>query len=253
MGYKVKEVADLVGISVRTLHYYDQIDLLSPKYVTDSGYRIYTDEDLEMLQQILFFKELDFSLQDIKEILESEHFDRMHALQAHKLMLLEKYKRLATIIETVEKTIATYRGGTTMSNKERFEGFNMAKLEEHRGKYVEEVQQKYGNTDAYRESQQKTSTYSQEDWVRITKKGNDIYKEIAEQMDKGPTHPDVQALIASYRQYITDNFYNCTPEIYRGLADMYIVDERFAKNINKAHEGLAQFLSEAIHAYCDAL
>jgi len=253
MYYKVKEVADMVGVSVRTLHHYDQIGLLKPESESPAGYRLYADKDLEKLQQILFFKELDFNLQEIKEIIGRPGFDRGHALRAHKELLIEKRERLERIIQSVEKTIDSIEGGKEMSNKEMFDGFDMSQIEKHKQKYAEETKEKYGNSDAYKESMKKTSKYKKEDWARITAKGDEIYKRIAANMEKGPTDPEVQRSVADFRQYITYSFYNCTPEIFRGLGDLYVNDERFTANIDKYKEGLAVFLREAMIYYCDNL
>ncbi|GIM28257.1 MerR family transcriptional regulator [Clostridium polyendosporum] len=253
MSYKIKEVADMVGVSVRTLHHYDQIGLLKPESVTKAGYRLYAGRDLERLQQILFFKELDFNLQEIKNILDNPRFDRKQTLITHRELLLEKKKRLEKIIKSIDKTIESIEGGIEMNKKEMFDGFDMTEIERHKEKYAEETKQKYGNTDAYKESEKKTSKYTKDDWARIMAKGDQIYKKLAVLMDKDPSDPQVQELVAEKRQYITDSFYNCTPEIFRGLGELYVYDERFTANIDKYKLGLAKFLSEAIQYYCDNL
>jgi DNA-binding transcriptional MerR regulator len=252
MPYKVKEVADLVGISIRTLHHYDQIGLLAPESVNQAGYRLYTDRELERLQQILFFREIGFALPDIKTILDSPGFDRKIALEAHKELLLEKKQRLEHIIDTVNQTIQSIEGGTPMSNKEMFEGFDMTPIEEHKMKYAAEARHKYGDAtmDAVEE---RTNKYSKGEWAAIMAESGDIYTRIVARMDKGPADPEVQEAVASIRQWITKNFYDCTPEIFRGLGDLYAMDERFTANIDKYKEGLASFLREAMHIYCDNL
>jgi DNA-binding transcriptional MerR regulator len=251
MCYKVKEVADMVGISIRTLHHYDQIGLLKPKSVSSAGYRLYTDTDLERLQQILLFKELDFSLQEIKAIIDSKDFDRKHGLITHKELLVEKKKRLEKIILSIETTINLIEGGVKMNKKEMFEGFDMTELEKQKGKYAEEVTQKYGNTDAYKESNKKTSKYTSDDWAIVMSKGDGIFTTLASLMDESPEDSEVQEVVAEWRQHITDNFYNCTLEIFKGLGDLYVQDDRFTANIDKHKLGLADFLSRAIHIYCD--
>lgn len=251
MPYMVREVADLAGISVRTLHYYDGIGLLKPEIISSAGYRLYTDHDLERLHLILFFKELDFSLKETRNIIAGPSFDRKKALTSHKELLIEKKKRLERIIEAVDKTIHSVEGGMEMSKKEIFKVFDMAEIEKHKAKYAEEVRQKYGNTDAYRESEKKTSKYSKDDWTRITADSDRIHNKLAAMMEKGPEDQRVQAAIGEWRQHITDNFYNCTPEIFRGLGDLYAADERFTANIDKFKPGLAAFMREAMHIYCD--
>lgn len=126
MAMKVKELADLVGISVRTLHYYDEIGLLSPEEITDAGYRLYSNDNLEMLQQILFFRELGMPLKEIKQMVNSSSFDKQDALKQHQKMLLEKRSQLDKLIKTVEKSIKHMKGEIQMTNKEKFEGFDFS-------------------------------------------------------------------------------------------------------------------------------
>lgn len=200
MVYKIKELADMVGISVRTLHHYDKIDLLKPNSIGDNGYRLYNENDLERLQQILFFKELDFTLHEIKEILDSPNFDKEEALNIHKKLLIEKVIRLQKIIK--------------------------------------------------KESERKTSSYTKEEWNNINEGINIIFKKIANLMDKSPKDSEVQNVVNDWRNYITNNFYNCSIEIFKGLGEMYVNDERFKKNIDKFKTGLADFISLAIEEYC---
>lgn len=252
MPYKIKEVADLVGVTVRTLHHYDQACLLKPGSVTTTGYRLYTDSDLERLQQILFFKELGFRLHEIKRILDSPGFDRRQALNSQKKLLIEKKRRLEEIIGLVEQTLDSIEGGITMTKKEMFQAFDMSEIEKHQQQYAEETKQKYGHTEAYKESEKKTAAYSKDDWASIQARGNKIYQNIAELMDKNPADPQVQSAIGEWRQHLTDSFYNCTLEIFRGLGDLYVQDERFTANIDKVKPGLAKFMREAMHLYCDS-
>ncbi|MBE6051540.1 MAG: MerR family transcriptional regulator [Clostridium sp.] len=247
MFFKIKELADIVGISVRTLHYYDKINLLKPNAIKDNGYRLYNESDLERLQQILFFKELDFTLQEIKEILDNPNFNREEALNIHKKLLTEKVNRLQKIINNVDKTLKEMRGEIKMSNKEKFDGFDMSEID----KYKEEVKRKYKDTDAYKENEEKTSKYTKDDWNRINEGMNAIFKKLAGLMDKSPEDKEVQVVVEEWRNYITKNFYNCTIDIFRGLGQMYVADERFKNNIDKINSGLAEFLSEAIKSYCD--
>lgn len=249
--YKVKEVADLAGVSVRTLHHYDRMELLKPSEVLDNGYRLYSDADLAKLQQILFFKELDFPLQRIKEILDSPDFDQRAALRTHHELLQKKRQRLDRIMESVEQTLHAMEGEVEMTAKDRFEPFDMSEIEAHQKKYEQETKEKYGGTSAYEESTRRAASYTKDDWQRIKENGDAIYMRIAELMDRGPEDAEVQAEIGKWRQHITDNFYDCSLEILRGLGDMYVADERFTKNIDKYRTGLAAFLQQAMHVYCD--
>lgn len=249
--YKVKEVSDLVGISIRMLHHYDSIGLLEPESVSSAGYRLYNDSDLEKLQQIMLFRELDFGLQEIRDIFDIPDFNRKRALAAHKELLLEKKARLEKIIAAVDQTIEHLEGGAPLTKKDLFESFDMKAIEEHKAKYAAEVREKYGANAV--ESEKRTAGYSKKDWAEIMSKQGEIYSNIANNMDKGPADPLVQQYVAEWRSHITKYFYDCTPEIFRGLGDLYVDDERFTKNIDKTNPGLASFLRDAMHVYCDNL
>lgn len=248
--YKVKEVAHLTGVSVRTLHHYDKIGLLEPAAITPAGYRLYSIGDLERLQQILFFKEMDFTLLEIKDILDRPDFNRKEALNNHMELLLSKKKRLEKIIQTVKETIDSIEGGYQMEEKDLFKGFDMTEIENHQKKYSEEAKRKYGNETVER-VEKRTSGYSAEDWGKIQAETEGIYKRVIAGMDRGPDDPEVQLAVADWRQFISDHYYDCSLEIFRGLGDLYVDDSRFTKNIDKYKAGLAQFLKKAIHHYCD--
>ena len=247
--YKINEVSKMTGISIRMLHHYDKIGLLSPSKRTDSNYRIYNKEDISRLYQILLFKELEFPLQDIKRILDDKDFDKEEALRVQRNLIFEKKKRLERIIESIDDTIKNL-GVETMS-KNNFKVFDYEEVKKHQEKYKEETKKRYGKSDAYRESQGKTSKYSKNDWENIMQEAGAIYEELYKLMDKDPSDEKVQELIQKWRNHITTNFYNCTIEIFRGLALMYVGDERFTKNIDKYGEGLAKFMSDAMNIYCD--
>ncbi|SHI94629.1 DNA-binding transcriptional regulator, MerR family [Clostridium cavendishii DSM 21758] len=251
MKYKVKELSSLAKVSVRTLHHYDEIDLLKPEYISDAGYRLYSENDIERLQQILFFKELDFSLKEIKEILDNPHFNKIYALNGQKELLIEKKNRLEKIIEAIDKSIVLAKGGLKMSKEEIFSTFNMDEVNKIKEKYAKEAKEKFGNSEAYKQSEEKGAKYNENDWKNIMADAQKIFGEIASMMDKSPSDDAVQSLVDKWRQYISKNFYNCTIEIFRGLGQMYIYDERFTKNIDKTKDGLAKFLSKAIEIYCN--
>ncbi|MYL51649.1 MerR family transcriptional regulator [Halobacillus litoralis] len=249
--YKVKEMAEMTGVSVRTLHHYDHIDLLSPSFVSEKGYRLYSEKELSRLQQILFFKEMEFSLKKIKEILDDSDFDEADALQRHREILREKKKRLERLIRSVDQTLQTLEGEDHMKSEDRFRPFDKSEIEAHQKKYEKEVEERWGETDAYKQSKQKTSQYTKEDWKKIQQEGDAIDRELVKLMDRDPSDPNVQRLVDNKRQHITDHFYECNLEIFRGLADMYVNDPRFTKNIDKWKEGYAEFLRKAMHTYCD--
>ena len=247
--YKINEVSKLTGVSIRMLHHYDKIRLLEPSKRTDSNYRMYNDDDIARLYQILLFKELEFPLQEIKQILDDKDFNREEVLKAQRNLIFEKKQRLERILESIDDTIESL-GGNVMS-KDNFKAFGYEEVKKHQEKYKEETKKRYGKSDAYRESQGKTSKYSKNDWENIMQEAGAIYEELYKLMDKDPSDEKVQELIQKWRNHITTNFYNCTIEIFRCLALMYVGDERFTKNIDKYGEGLAKFMSDAMNIYCD--
>lgn len=240
---KINEVAKLTGITVRTLHYYDEIGLLPPSGVTEAGYRIYDDKALETLQQILFFRELEIPLGDIKRIMESPAYDKEEALHNHREILIKKRDRLNELITLAEDTI---KGGKDMS----FKQFDRKEIEQAKLRYAEEVKERWGETDAYKESLGKTKTYDEKQWQFLTQEGADILKAFGENRKLSPESGEAQALVKKWQDYITDNFYQCSNEILAGLGLMYTGDERFTVNIDKNGAGTAEFMSKAIAVYC---
>mgnify|MGYP001127765409 FL=1 len=237
---KVKEVADLIGISVRTLHYYDEIGLLSPDKTTEAGYRIYSEKNLETLQQILFFKELGFSLKKIKEILDSPTFERQEALKLQHKMLLEKRSRLDKMIQTIEKTIKHGKGEIQMSIKDKFEGFDFSK-----NPYEEEARKRWGDK-VVDEANEKAKNMTLTDQERF----NEIFCKLASLRHLSPASKEAQEGIKEWYQLL-NKMGNYSPEAFKGLGQMYVDDERFTRNIDKFGDGLALFMRDAMEIYAD--
>lgn len=240
---KVSEVAKLTGVTVRTLHYYDEIGLLKPSQVTESGYRLYSDGDLELLQQILFFRELDFSLGDIREIMGNPAYDRETALQNHRQLLLQKRRHLDGLIALVENTL---KGEYDMS----FKQFDGSEMEETKKKYAAEAKERWGNTDAYAEYEEKTRDYDDPQWKLLKGEGAEILAEFGRNRHLAPGSPEAQALVKKWQDYITANYYTCTKPILSCLGEMYIGDDRFTENLDRNGEGTALFMATAIEIYC---
>lgn len=243
MKFSVGETAKLTGISVRTLHYYDEIGLLSPSIVSENGYRYYDNSALLRLQQILFYRELDFTLKDITKMMNVPDYKKEEALKQQRELLKLKRNRLDKLICLLDANI---KGENTMSFKE----FDMSAIEEAKNKYADEVKSRWGNTDAYAQSKERTDKYTKQDWENALNKSNEIFKRFAEHVNESPDSKDVQDLVEEWRTFITESYYDCTKEILASLGQMYVSDERFMNNINKFGNGTAEFMSQAIGIYC---
>jgi DNA-binding transcriptional MerR regulator len=244
MKLSISEMAARSGVSVRTLHYYDQIGLLRPAEVgPDNGYRYYDEADMTKLQQILFFRELDFPLKEIQRIMTAPGYSRSEALHKQKELLLLKRQRLDGIIGLLEDEM---KGEERMS----FNEFDTSEIDEIRNKYAEEAKARWGDTEAYKESAAKTAGRSKEEWQQVTGEMDELLKRFAEKRGTDPAGNEVQELVRRWQQHITDRYYNCTDEILAGLGQMYIADPRFRKNMDKYGEGTAELISRAIEIYC---
>ena len=244
-SYTVKQLSDLAGVSIRTLHYYDEINLLRPDAYGENGYRYYGEEALLRLQQILFFRELDFSLAEIQSILDRPDFDRLHTLQVHRKTLLERVARLERLVHTVDKTIQHLNGEAPMSKKEYYEGFSEAKQKE----YEQYVRQRWGN-ETYESSAKRWADLSDAEKKAYGARGDALNKALAASMDKDPRDPAVQALIEQYREHLSF-FYDVTLDIYEGLGHGYNQHPDFIAFYDQYAPGLAAFLEQAITAYVE--
>lgn len=237
----VNEVSKSAGVSVRTLHHYDAIGLLKPAQVSTAGYRLYDDAALERLQTILLFRELQFPLREIKAIIEKPNFDRKEALKQQTELLKLQRKRLDELIALARDIMAGV-------NNMNFSAFDKSEIE----RYTAEAKAKWGETAAYKEYEQKSVNRSADGEAALGADLMQIFKEIGKVKDSSPGDDRVQALIKKLRQFITDNYYTCTPQILSGLGQMYAGDERFKNNIDKAGGiGTAEFASKAIEIYCN--
>jgi len=246
MNYTVNKLAKLAGVSVRTLHHYDRMGLLKPEHVRSNGYRQYGEKELLKLQQILFFRELDFSLAEIGRILSAENFDMRMALRDQRKMIELKKKRLTGLIQTIDRTINKLNNQTTMEDQELYGAFS----KEEGDKYAAEAKERWGNTEAYKQSQQRVKKMTKADWDRISKESEAIIQGILANMEMGAESVEVQGYIAQHYNSLR-NFYEPNLEMYRGLGQMYLDDVRFAAYYEKYQPGLAVFMRDAIVVYCD--
>mgnify|MGYP004596101087 FL=1 len=237
----VKEVSDLTGVSIRTLHYYDQLGLLPAAGHTDSGYRLYDDAALERLQQILLFRELEFPLKDIQRILTNSAFDRRKALAQQIELLTLKKQHLESLISLAQKTLTT--GGTYMD----FTAFDTQKIQE----YTRQAKQQWGATPAYKEFEQKTAHQTAQEAANMGSRLMEILAVFGGMQHKSPAAPDVQTQVKALQAFITEHYYTCTKEIFAQLGQMYGAGGAFTENINAVGgPGTAEFAAKAIEVYC---
>jgi DNA-binding transcriptional MerR regulator len=245
MNYSVHQLANLASVSVRTLHYYDEIGLLKPVRLKN-GYRQYGEKELLRLQQILFFRELDFPLEEIQRIMNSRYFDMSIALQDQRKLLELKKKRVNGLIKTIDKTLVKINHEKHMDDEELYGSFTKDEMD----RYADEAKKRWGHTDAYRQSQESTKNFSKDDWKNLKEGMDTLTKKLAATMDKGPRSPEFQDLIDEHYHSLR-TFYEPNLEIYRGLANMYVDDSRFKAFYDKYAPGLAEMMREAMLVYCD--
>ncbi len=244
MKMQIKEFAKLAEVSVRTLHYYDEIGLLKPAFVDEqNGYRFYDESSLERMQEILFYRELDFELKSIAGILSSPDYDKQKALAEQRKLLILKKERLERIIAALD---SAEKGKITMS------AFDNSDYETARNKYEAEAKRRWGETAAYKEHAEKTANYTKNKWQDVNDGLMTVLAKFAVCMKDGHTanSDEAQALVKELQNYITENYYTCTNEILVGLGQMYVADERFKNNIDKHAPGTAAFIGESIAIYC---
>jgi DNA-binding transcriptional MerR regulator len=246
MDHTVGQVSELADVSVRTLHHYDQVGLLKPGGRTESGYRLYSAADLERLQQILLYRELGFRLEEIVTILDEPGTDAEEHLRRQRVLLLERVSRLQLMVSAIDREMEARTMGIELTPEERFEVWGDFNPDE----YQEEVQERWGETDAYKESQRRTSRYTKEDWLTIGAQSEEINKRLVEAMDQGlaPDSSTPMDLAEEHRQHITRWFYDCGYDVHVGLSEMYVGDPRFKANYDKLRDGLAEYLHAAIAA-----
>ena len=246
MTMTVKDVAELAKVSVRTLHHYDEIGLLKPSARSEAGYRLYTDANLSALQQILFFRELGFPLSEIVRIMAEPTFDRAAALRAQRTLLERKAERVFAMLAAIDTALDVVEKGGDMDRHEMFEVFG----EFDPSEYEDEVQERWGETDAYRESARRTARYTKADWERIKAEGSANLDAMIALFDSGVAPDDERAMDVAdeARLQIDRTFYPCSHEMHVQLGQMYIADSRFTAFYDTHRTGLAQWLCSAIEA-----
>ncbi|MFF4324278.1 MerR family transcriptional regulator [Streptomyces sp. NPDC001568] len=246
MGWSVGQVAGFAGVTVRTLHHYDEVGLLSPSSRSGAGHRRYDDADLDRLQRILFYRELGFPLDEVAVLLDDPDSDPEEHLRRQHSLLSDRIARLQQMAKAVEHAMEAKKMGINLTPEEKFEVFGDFDPDEH----TEEAERRWGGTDAYRESTRRTASYTKEDWQRIQAAAADINARFAALLDSGASAEAEPAmdLAEDHRSWINGSYYFCTYEIHTCLGEMYVADERFTAYYEAVRPGLAVFVRDAILA-----
>jgi DNA-binding transcriptional MerR regulator len=243
----VGEVADLAGVTVRTLHHYDELGLLSPSGRSEAGYRLYAYDDLARLREILIWRTLGFPLTEIAALLDDPGHDRLAALERQRELIERETDRLGALAAAVDAAIAAHVNETRLEETTMFEGFDPSE-------YEEEVRERWGDTEAYRESARRTAQYGEAEWEEIRAEADAITRELIVLMRaaRPADGPEARALAERHRAHISRWFYPCSPAMHRGLGEMYVADHRFTRTYEREAEGLAAYLHDAIVANAEA-
>jgi MerR family transcriptional regulator, thiopeptide resistance regulator len=244
--YKVGQVTRLSGVSVRTLHHYDEIGLLVPSGRSDAGYRLYSAADLSRLRRILFYRELDFSLEQIAEILADPGVGAEGHLRRQHRLLRERLARTQALLEAIETEMEAQAMGISLTPEEQLEVFGTDQVPE----WQREAKDRWGDTEAWRESQRRTATYTKEDWIEITGEAGANQAAFVGVMRSGAPADGEQAmdLAEAHRRHICRWFYECDHRMHGNLAEMYVADPRFRESYERQASGLAAFVHDAILA-----
>ena len=247
-GYTVRQVADMASITVRTLHHYDELGLLRPSARSAAGYRLYGEADLLRLQQILFFRELDFPLEQVKTIVEDPHFDQVRALERHREMLQLERERLSRLLITIDKTIAKItEDNMGMTDEELWEGFSQEQIE----RYKREAREQYG-AEVVEESERRVKQMPKAHWEAINAEGEAATRAIADLAGEGrdPGDPQVQQHVARHYAWV-NHFWRPTAEAYAGLGQMYTENEEFRAFYEKYRPNFADYMAAAMRFYSE--
>ena len=249
MEYTIQKFAELAGVSTRTLRYYDELGILKPARINSSGYRIYGQYEINLMQQILFYRELGLQLDQINDIVTDPAFDFSKALQEHRKKLLDKRSQLDRLIVNVEKTLAQTEGRSTMTDQEKFEGFKEKALNENEEKYGKEIREKYGE-DTVKKSNEKFMNMSQEEYEESIKIESEMRETLRKAMISGdPAYELAQKAADLHKQWLLFHWPSYSKEAHAGLVQMYVDDDRFTAYYDKEQPGTAEFLRDAVQIY----
>ena len=250
MEYTIKRLAELAGVSARTLRYYDEIGLLRPCRINSAGYRIYGEREVDLLQQILFYKSIDMKLEEIQKIISNPDFDTKKALEEHYEKLISRRKQLDQLILTVEKTLAYKKGEIEMSDKEKFEGLKKEKIAKNEAMYGKEIRNKYGE-DVVEASNNKFLNMSEENFNEMQKTEDEMFELLSKVIKTKDLECDeAQKVYEKHKKWLEFSWPSYSKEAHAGLAEMYIADERFSKYYNdKLGENAVEVLHDIIVRY----
>ena len=253
MEYTVKALAELAGVTPRTLRWYDQIGLLKPLRTTEAGYRLYGPKQLDRLQDILFHRELGLDLASIRTILDDPAFDRQAALQSHLTELKDRRARLDELILTVQRTIDNIKGGTKMTDQEKFDAFKRRVIAANEAAFGQEIRQKYGDAEADR-ANACVLALTQEEYTAWKALGDEILQALTAAVQAGaaPAGPEGQRIAQLHRRWLSYSWEAYTPQAHAGLAELYVSDPRFTAFYDREVSGCAAFLRDAVRAYTGA-
>lgn len=252
MEYSIRELSEMAGVSARTLRYYDETGLLKPLYTTDAGYRYYGEHEVELLQQILFYRERGFDLKSIQNIIYQDDFDIISALEEHLLALEEERQHMNFLIRTVKQTISSMKGEYKMNDTEKFKVFKEKMVKENEEKYGAEAREKYGD-EAVDMSNRKLLNMTEEKFERF----ESLEKEILSRLGKGvregikPDSEEAGQIVSLHKEWLMMTWKQYTPEAHRNMAEMYVADDRFRAYYDKSEEGCAEFLKAAVDCWAD--
>lgn len=249
--YTVGRVAQLAGVTVRTLHHYDEIGLVVPSGRTPSGYRVYESNDIDRLTRVLTYRGLGFGLEEIAALLDDPSVDTVGHLRRQRELLVDRGEQLAAMVAAIDKELEARAVGMQLTPEEQLEIFGTDKVG---GEWADEAEQRWGETDEYRESQRRTSSYSKEDWARLKVESDDGLRAFRDAMTAGVAAGSEEGMQLAERQrkFLTDWFYDCGYEMHRNLAEMYVADERFTATFEVVAPGLAAYVRDAIVANAEA-
>ena len=247
----VGRVADLANVTVRTLHHYDEIGLVRPSRRTSAGYRVYAEADIVRLQQVLLYRRVGFGLDAIAELIDDPQVDAVGHLRRQRALLLDRGTEIEAMVAAIDKQLEARTMGMNLTPAEQLEVFGTDKVG---GEWADEARERWGETDAYQQSQRRTADYTKEDWVRLKSEADEGLRAFAHALRAGlpATGPEAVALAEAHRQYLTRWFYDCGFDAHRGLAEMYVGDERFTQVYDAVQPGLAQYVHDAIIANAES-